>query len=389
MSKNSKWWMTGMAVALTLPVVASAAESARNFHVVNRFRAEYDDNYTQTENNEQDSFKFIEQVDLMYNLNLDQTFLSLRYEPSFVYWTDRDDDDNDLHHAFDGILNHAFTPRLSLSLKDTFRFAENPELMDREAVVRQSNDYTYNTGNAALSYLLSEQTRVEAAGRIVTLTYDDDEVGDYGDYDIYVGGLTLRHAWKPETALLGEARYEDLQYANDLRDSQTIYVGAGAEHTFNPSFLGSLRAGLQSREFDSTVRDSKDTPYVDASVTLLPTPATRISSGVSYSQYETDIAPYASQERTRFYVSLAHDLTARISGYLTGAYTDGEYDRDETPTGDVTDGSEERVQVSARATYKVNMAHHLELGYQFNDLSSDLRNDYTRNRVNVGWVWQL
>ena len=389
MSKHIKgWWLVGVAVVVAQAEFANAGENRRNFHAVNRFRIEYDDNIAQTETNEDDSVKLIEQIDLIYNLNLDQTFLSLRYEPSFVYWSDRDDD-TDFHHAFDGSLSHAFNPRISLNLKDVFRFAERPELVERGSVVREENDYVYNSANATLSYLLRQGTRVEFSGRVVTLAYEEDFVANSQDYDIYVGGLTLRHTLRPNTVVFGEARYEDISYDEDARDSDTIYLGGGVEHTFNPSLLTSLRAGYQGRDFDQTERDSNDTPYVDASLTFLPSPATRISSGVSFSQYETDVSPFASQERTRVFVSIAHDLSARISAYLTGAYTNGDFDESETPTGGVQDGSEDIVLFSARATYKVNRANHLEVGYQLTDLDSDIRTDFTRNRVNLGWVLKL
>ncbi len=123
----------------------------------------------------------------------------------------------------------------------------------------------------------------------------------------------------------------------------------------------------------------------------LPPPAPRLPSGVIFSQYESNISPSASQERTRLFASLAHDVTARVSGFLTGAYTLGKYDQEDVPeTTDVAaDGDEDTVQVSARATYQVNRLNHLELGYQFLDVSSDIRTEYSRNRVNVGWVLKI
>lgn len=388
MATKMKWCMAGIAVAMALPMVASAGENSRNFHAVNRLRVEYDDNIYQTGTDEEESWKFIEQIDLIYNLNLDQTFLSLRYQPSFIYWTDRDDD-TDLHHAFDGVLNHAFSPRTTLSLKDTFRLAEQTEQISTGNVAQERGDYIYNTFNAALSYLSSEQTRWELAGRITTLDYDEDIASQTSDYDIYVGGLTLRHDWKPATAVLGEARYEVLEYSNEDRNSDTIYAGAGVEHTFSPRLLGNLRGGIQARDFENAVSDSNETPYIDASVTWLPSGATRVTSGLSYGQFETDVAPFASQERSKIFVSLAHDITARISGYLTGAYTNGEYDKEETPSANVVDGDEQRVQASARASYEINMDNHLELSYQYSKLDSDVRRDYHRNRIGLGWVLKL
>lgn len=376
-------------LAIGLPYGAWAGPQAKNWQVVNRLRLEYDDNVNETETDEQDSFKIIEQVNLSYNFNLEQTFLSLRYEPSFTWWSDREDDSTDLHHSFDGVLNHSFSRRVSISLKNTFRFAERPEVVERGTVTRENNDFIYNAALAALSYLMNQSTRLEAAGRSVILRYDEDDVAERNDYDILVGGLTVYRTLQPTTALLGEFRYEQLEYEDDERNSDTLYAGLGLEHTFNPQFLGSLRAGYQGRDFDQTASGSNDTPYVDATATLIPTARTRLTFGGSFAQVEADIFPYASTERVRLFASLAHDFTAKITGYLTGAYSEFSYDGEDTPRGDLPDGDEDLIQFGARATYEVDRRNFLEAGWQLVDSSSDLRNDFTRNRVSIGWVLKL
>jgi len=395
MLNKLRWVVIVIVAAFVLPSVTSLGQGIRNFNVVNRLRVEYDDNIFETESNKVDSVKIIDGLDLSYNVSRPQTFLSLRYKPSFIYWDAREDD-TDWNHAADVVLNHAFTPRVSLSLKDTFRYTEQPTAITRGSVVRENDQFIFNSFNAALSYLFRPMTRAELAGRYVLLSYDDDAVAQRQDYDLYVGGLTIRHAYKPVTAFLGEFRYESLDYEADARDSETLYLGGGIEHSFSAIFLSSIRAGYQGREFDQAVKDKKESPYVDATLTYLPSPATRFTGGLSFSQYETDIFPYANQERTRVYLSLAKDVTAKIAGFLTGAYTNGDYDPSEAPQGDVVGsvlpipgGSEETVLLSARLSYKINWNNFLELGYQYVDLNSDIRRDFSRNRVNLGWVWKL
>jgi hypothetical protein len=125
-------------------------------------------------------------------------------------------------------------------------------------------------------------------------------------------------------------------------------------------------------------------------LTFLPTPATRLTAGLAYSQYEADVNPYASRERTRVFASLAQDFTAKITGYLTAAYTLSEYDGEEavsdTP---VADGDEDLSQISARTTYELNRNNLLEASWQFVDLASDVRSDFARNRLSLGWVLKI
>jgi hypothetical protein len=387
-------------LGLVLPPLADAAqqEGSRAFQIHNRLRVEHDDNVFLTDGDEQDSFKIIEEIELFVNFNLEQTFISLRYRPSFVYWDDRPDDDTDFNHDFDLVFNHSFTPRVSLSIKDTFRLAELPELIDRGTTLRENNDFVYNTLNGTLGVVVNPETRLEAEGRYILLRYDDNAVAEDQDYDLYVGGLTLRHQLVPETAISGEARFETIEYDGADRGSDSIQLGGGIEQIFSPNLIGVARVGYQHKEFNETATSSTDSPYVDASLTFLPSPATRLTAGVGYAMYETDAYPFANQDRFSVFLSLAHELTARLSWFVSIAFLNSELDGDEAIVTDLNgdgvpdvpeDGSEDAVQLSTRLNYRLNRSNSLEAGWQLVDLDSDIRENYTRNRISLGWKTEL
>ena len=81
-------------------------------------------------------------------------------------------------------------------------------------------------------------------------------------------------------------------------------------------------------------------------MTYLPSPATRLSAGLGYGLYETDVFPFTNQERFQFFGSLAHDYTARISWYLTGSYGLSKLDAAETLNG-------EKVKISGFGNFVV------------------------------------
>jgi len=148
-------WIGAAMCALAVWCQATwALEGVKPYQINNRLRLEWDDNVYQSESEKVDSVKIIEEVELLLNVRLEQSFLSLRYRPSFVWWDNREPDDTDLQHELDVIANHAFSPRLALSLVDTFRRGELPELVDRDVLVREEDDFIYNTANGTLSYLL-------------------------------------------------------------------------------------------------------------------------------------------------------------------------------------------------------------------------------------------
>ena len=328
------------------------------------------------------------------NFSFTRTFVSVRYRPNYVWWEKREPDDDDLNHDVDLVLNQTFSPRVTFSLTDTLRRGQIPESVDDGRIVRENDDFTYNALNGTLGLLVHPKTKVEAAGRYLLLRYDNEDIAATEDFDLYVAGLSLRHQMLPETTLIGELRGEEVEYEGPDRGSQSYYAGGGLEQIFTPNLLGSVRGGYQKKEFNDDVVGSEDSPYADLAVTFLPSPATRLTANVGYSLFETDVYPYASQQRTLFAASLAHDLTARISMYLSGGYTIGDYSADQSiEPGAVTDGQEELIQVSARATYKLNRSNYLELGWQYQDFDSDvaysgggdIRVSYERNRIDAGW----
>ncbi len=90
-------------------------------------------------------------------------------------------------------------------------------------------------------------------------------------------------------------------------------------------------------------------------------------------------------------LSVAHDLTAKLNFYLSGAYTLNAYDADYALDPTLEDGDENTFLVSMRLSYRLNRVNWLEAGYQFVMLDSDLngRESYERNRVDLGWKIQL
>jgi hypothetical protein len=391
--KSGKWIAVTLAAAALLPLVIEASEGGRNYQLHNRLRFEYDDNIRDEDSGKTSSFKIIEEVEILYNINLENTFLSLRYKPSFVWWENREDDETDLHHDLDFIFNHAFNPRLSLSVKDTLRFAELPEIAESGVITRRNSDYLFNSLNGILGYQVTPDGRLELGSRYNLLRYDDDVIAEAEDYNLYVAGLTYRYNLVPETAVTVDSRMETIDYEGPIdRGSDNFQVGAGVEHMFSPNFLGNTRLGYQQKDYNDDELDSESEPFIDASLTFVPSPATRVTAGVGYSMFEADVFPYANQNRARMYVGAAHDITQRISLNVVGSYINSDYeavDAVDVEGVEARDGTEDIMQFSTRATYRINRSNWVEAGWQFVTVDSDLRQNYDRNRFSVGWKTQL
>ena len=376
------------ALVLLAMLVGISVQAASPFQLSNRIRVEYDDNIYESETDEQDSLKIIEEIGFQYDLNLEQTTISLHYQPSFVWWNDRESDDTDFHHSLDLVMKHRFSERVGVDLKETFRMADRPELMDRGATIRDNGDYLYNSLGGGMDFLISPKTFMDVEGRYLLLRYDDEDLSLLRDYDLYVGGLSLRREFSERNSSSLQLRYEDIAYEGPDRGSDSVQAGAQVDQTFNPKFLANARAGYQLKTYNDSVASDSSAPYFNVGMTFLPNPGTRLNLGVGYSLYEADLDDYTNQERTRLSAGVSHEVTAKLALHLIGYYTISSYDAEDVLTEEAglhPDGDENIIQISARATYQVAKDNWLEAGWQYTDLDSELRSDFQRNRLNLGW----
>lgn len=392
-------YLTALLIAATSgPRIA--AEGRLPVDIYNMLRVEYDDNIFTTgegvEGEKEESFKIIEQLELLLDTEQGNTYFGVRYSPSFVYYEDRSDDSTDLNHQFDLILDQKFSPRSSLQIKDTFRRSEEPELVADDVLIRKSNDFYYNSLNANFqTQVVPEKTTLRLDGRYAVMRYDDNDVSNSSDYDQLTGGMDLVRMLAPETTASGQLRYTNLEYENGLRDSDSVQVGIGYSKAFNPKLQGDLRGGWEYRSADTAVDEDSNAPYIDGSVVYLAGKDTRVTVGGGFAQDKSPVTEFALQRRTRIYGSLSQALSAALTLNLSGTYSLGDFDGDDAtsafdPATD-SDGEETVIQVSTRLSYQINVRNWIEATYQYTDLESDVRpeSDFDRNRVSLGWKYAL
>ena len=394
--------LQGIAVAGLLAAFAvTGFADSQPLHIYNRLRAGWDDNIYNAEKDEVDSARIVEEVEIKLNLALERMFVGIDYRPSLLWIPERESDKTDFLHDLTANLSYSLTPNLVLSLKDTLRASQLPELENEGYRVRADDDNYSNTALATLAYNILPQTRIDLSGRYSFLEYDDDE-RDYDNYWMAVGGVSLRQQLASHTTVFGDFRYQRTEYPDVKvkehdRDADSIYGGLGLEQTFSQMLIGSARVGVENRQYDREQFDDNTKPYFDASLTFMPTPETRLTLSGGYSISESDLWNYASQNRYTVAVNLAHDFTDRLTLYANGNVAFGRYEADyalDSEDENVVkfgDADEQSYSAGARLSYKVGQINWLELGYTFVSLDSDAygRADYSRNRVDLGWKIQL
>lgn len=378
-----------LTMAATTAAFAQTDGNPNLIEVSSYLSLEYDDNVYEQETDEQDSYKIVEDIDFMMTLDNEPTFLTLNYSPAFVWWSDRDPDDTDIHHSFDVIFGHEFTPRVTLGLKNNFRIAEQPEEILRGTTVRENNDYTYNQTSGNLGIMIAPRTQVELGGRYSFLAYEEDAVAVDQDRDILAAGLTFRQRLNAKASLSADYRKEIVSYDNDdtadLRDLDSDFIGLGYEQV-EGALIGILRAGYQMQSYEDESIDEQDQPYFDVTLAYAFTPRTRLTLGLAFSMLESDVSSFASQDRTVATASLTHQPTGKIRVIASSSYRLADY-KEETRVANSTvlDGEETALQLGLRVSYALNARNALEFAYSMMDVESDIREDFERNRISLGW----
>lgn len=379
-----------LALSIAAPIAFGQSSGNPNWLKVSSFLTlEYDDNVYEQEADEQDSFKIVEDLDFTVTLDKQPTFLTLNYSPAFVWWSDREPDDTDLHHSLDLIFGHEFSPRVTLGLKNSFRIAEQPEENLRGTTVRENNDYTYNETGGNLGVMVAPRTQFELGGRYSFIAYDEDDVALTQDREISAVGVTLRQRLNAKSSASADYRLETVGYDDAgtaaLRDLESHFIGLGYEQIAG-DIIGIARAGMQIQSFEDDRLDDQDQPYFDLTLAYTFSPRTRLSLGVAYSMLESDLATYASQDRTIINASLTHQPSGKIRVIATGSYRLAEYSAETSvDAAQAVSGDEKALSLGLRVAYALNARNAIELGYSMFDLSSDLQTDFDRNRISLGW----
>lgn len=382
-------------VALAILSPFAFAQNTLPFGVNNRLRVEMDDNIYQSSTDEQDSLKIIEELELIKNLDFDRSVLSLRYSPSFVWWSDRDEDDTDIHHQADALYRHRLSESAGFNASWLMRLAELPELIDSGLITRENNDFLYNAIALGLDNRFGAKWLGDIEYKMNSLAYDEDSVADVNDYDQNIIGASLRYEVNPTTQFGGEVRFTDYDYDDDGRDAESVQYGAVLKRQLSDRLAANIRAGFETKELTNANVEDADGAYVGGSFTVNPAEGTTFEVGANYSPAESPIAPYANQENTSFYARLNRALTPRIDWNIAGIYANSSYDSAETSDlvnpSSFSDGDEDVLRLSTRLSYQINRMHAVEANYQYSDLSSDILpgREFERNRVSLGWRLSL
>jgi hypothetical protein len=419
--------------------------TGRPFTMAATVRAIYDDNIaTAPDGSKQDSFGISVSPSVHLTLPLDQTFVSLGYIYSLVWYADREPDSNDQSHEFNAKLRHRFSPHHNINVDESFVATSEPTIAERGGIItspqRTESDVLHNRGaidhNIGISRTMSlsfgyvnnwydyEQEgagsrsalldRIEHLFRIdlrktitpnlvglVGYTFGlNNYTGDEFILDNVTGGAALRELnGEGEFALVGPATgarrislLRSLSLKSNVRDSYSHYGYVGADYDLTARLRSSLRVGLQYSDFHE-VGETDLSPYVDANVTYVYMIGSSAEVGVRHARNATDVAgsvdsagnPTLDAETTAVYLQVVQQITPKLTGIAMAQY------QTSTFNGGANDGRNEDLWLlGLNVEYRFDNHWSAEAGYNYDFLDGSVRGvvgssrQYDRNRVYIG-----
>jgi hypothetical protein len=408
-------------------------KTGRPWSVAATVRGFYDDNVaTSIDGREKDSFGFEVTPSAHLNLPMEQTFISLGYAYTFRWYDDRDPNDTDQAHEFNGKLRHQFSPRHDLGIDDTFVLTSEPSIVDRGNIItaptrlRTKADVMHNRGAIEDNIGLTQQIGLSLGYVNNWYDYEQENVdilGVFGsrsallDRMEHLFRIDARYTINPSLVALIGYNFGINDYTgddfitgpfvdafgipraglkSDIRDNYTHFLYVGADYDITSKLRTSIRVGGQYTDYHES-GDSTINPFADASASYVYLPGSSVQVGVRHTRNATDVAqvdlkgkPTLDAETTVIYGEWTHQILPKLTGSLMAQYqmstfNDGAYDGK----------SENLFLVGANLEYHINRHWSAEIGYNYDVLDSDVQGvvapgvvddtrSYDRNRAYIG-----
>lgn len=276
------------------PTVATLRGAALEFHPTLRLSEEYSDNFFQTTSRTEDNFRSTLGPGFTLLLNGARTFGTLSTTVDLVHDTAPDSgDDPKVFPSLTAAVRYALTPRLSLTVTDTFVRSDMATDVDRTGIRRGRQTASTNTFGVAMDWLLDQVITQAYYRNVLFFNEDDNGIGNQentsnqGDSITHILGLNA--ATRIAIDYLVRAGYEFSRA--DETGGSTTGAGDSTSHTVFGSVarqFGLYATGGLSTSFSRQSED--DTRIYNASLFGaygLPT-GLSVSAALGYSILDSD-----------------------------------------------------------------------------------------------------
>ena len=358
--------------------------------------------------------------DLEFNFLMEQTTLSFGYIYSYKYYQNRligssgnDDNTQDIHAG----LTHAFNERYNLSLRDSYVIGQEPDFLRAgntfTTFQRYSGNNSRNYGTIDFSAQMTPDFTLDLGYANTWSSYSADEPFDTTTQQPSNAGLLNmldnvvhldgRYQLEPQTIGIVGFQFRQTDFTagqqigtydsgqpvmSDTRDARSYYGYIGVDHNFQPDLTGSIRAGGRYTDFyNNPANQNEASPYAMASLKYTYLPESYLVVGGSYDYSPSSVAPAPnsngqinlSAQSGTIFASVVHRIMPKLYGSLQAQYQNSTY------YGGLDNGQDANFfLVGLNLTYKFTPNFSAEVGYNYDNLNSQVQGSYDRNRVYIG-----
>lgn len=389
---------------------AVAQDSSKPWNVGAELRGFYDDNYATLPSNplpgapsKRSSFGFDLRPEVGYRINLDQTSINLRYQYGIRYYEDRRINSADHSHDASASLDHTFSERFKLSLKDNFVISQEPGVLDPTAVatpLRSEGNNWRNTAGISSDFAINDNFTLASGYTHSIYDYKQTGVGSRSallDRIEHLANVEL--LWRATETIRGIFGYRfgmtDMTSKDaiagltlpDERDARSHTGIVGWDHQLSGELGYNVRGGITYSEYPNAPVGKKDntiSPLFDVFGKWKFAERSYAGLGLKHERGPTDIGGALDAQKTVVYGNLNCGLTEKIDLGITPIYQLTTHNQ-----GAANNLSDNYFTINAHLNYKINDNWNAFAGYDFTRLDSDLDNtgvprSYSRNIAYVG-----
>ena len=243
----------------------------------------------------------------------DQTFVSLGYDFSDDHVVDRPGNHDLLNHSFSSRVAHSFSKETNVDISENYQMTKSPESLLNGLPIAADQSAKNNQFSIRFQTTAGQKGGVVIKYRNLDTSYDNATLGAGLDHNDHLAGIELSYALLPETKLVGEYRYGQVNYKSSgaVKDKSSNYFMAGVDYNPNEKVTLTTRVGLESR---ARVSERNTTsPYAEFSANYAYAEGNNINGAYTFALEEpSDVARFTDSKVNRFVGTVQHHLSPLV-----------------------------------------------------------------------------
>lgn len=391
-----------LSVLCVLSLVSGSASAASKINQPVKFSlmgwAEFSDNRDSSPTNAVSNWDFYIRPHLSLNYDDKQKTVTFFYAPSFRYRSKASSIQNEsvLFHDLGMEIRGDPEQRTAFRFLEYFNYTDDPAVSSGGTTLRRDSSFLQNSVELGMTHLRWREDMFDLRVQHLMRSYTEDTAAEESDLQVVtVGGaylVRMKTARKPSTLVLAldllQTSYK--KYENVERGFAAATGLIGFERIASKTVRVGGRVGAQLIQYNDEDLGSSAAPAASLAITMSNAPSSRIVMAVDHRTKDSDAFPFSSQEATDLSLSWEYQPERGLGGGLAGIYHFGDYSSEALPVDAAslamtTEGSDKAYVIQGSLTYRLADNASMSLVQRRENVSSDVRSDFTRNSTTLSF----